>query len=64
MEEIHGDRTQAERQQALNRFKSGQTGILVATDVAARGLDVAGIDHVIQYDTAKDSDSKLPCSSL
>eukprot|EP00189_Rhodosorus_marinus_P007292 CAMPEP_0184752286 /NCGR_PEP_ID=MMETSP0315-20130426/43496_1 /TAXON_ID=101924 /ORGANISM="Rhodosorus marinus, Strain UTEX LB 2760" /LENGTH=1224 /DNA_ID=CAMNT_0027231605 /DNA_START=189 /DNA_END=3863 /DNA_ORIENTATION=+ len=56
-EEIHGDRTQAERENALRTFKSGQTSILVATDVASRGLDVADIDHVIQYDAPKDSDS-------
>lgn len=57
-EEIHGDRTQAEREKALRKFKSGQTPILVATDLASRGLDVTGIDHVIQYDAPKDSDSK------
>mmetsp|Transcript_8659 Transcript_8659/g.38519 ORF Transcript_8659/g.38519 Transcript_8659/m.38519 type:complete len:498 (+) Transcript_8659:902-2395(+) len=56
-EEIHGDRTQAEREKALRKFKSGQTPILVATDLASRGLDVTGIDHVIQYDAPKDSDS-------
>eukprot|EP00942_MAST-04A_sp_MAST-4A-sp1_P010650 g10650.t1 len=47
---IHGDRTQAERERALNDFKMGKARVLVATDVAARGLDVAGVKHVINYD--------------
>ena len=47
---IHGDRTQAERERALNDFKTGKARVLVATDVAARGLDVAGVKHVINYD--------------
>jgi ATP-dependent RNA helicase DDX3X len=47
---IHGDRTQQERLQSLNAFKSGETSILVATSVAARGLDIDGVTHVINYD--------------
>jgi superfamily II DNA/RNA helicase len=47
---IHGDRTQKEREDALRSFKSGRTPILVATDVAARGLDISNVTHVIQYD--------------
>jgi len=47
---IHGDRTQAEREEALMTFKSGRTPILVATDVAARGLDIANVAYVINYD--------------
>ena len=47
---IHSDRTQRERQQALEGFKSGQYKILVATDVAARGLDIADVSHVINYE--------------
>jgi ATP-dependent RNA helicase RhlE len=51
VEAIHGNRTQEERMEALNLFKSGQIRILIATDVAARGIDVTGITHVINYDT-------------
>jgi len=47
---IHGDRTQAQRNSCLNNFRSGRTNILVATDVASRGLDVDDIGHVINYD--------------
>jgi ATP-dependent RNA helicase DDX3X len=47
---IHGDRSQREREDALNTFRSGQTPIMVATDVAARGLDIKGVTHVINYD--------------
>lgn len=47
---IHSNRTQAQRQRALAGFKQGQYAVLVATDVAARGIDVDGISHVINYD--------------
>lgn len=47
---IHGDRTQVERERALHAFKRGVTRILVATDVAARGLDIDGVMHVVNYD--------------
>ncbi len=47
---IHSDRTQAQRQRALAGFKQGQFKVMVATDVAARGIDVTGISHVINYD--------------
>jgi ATP-dependent RNA helicase RhlE len=47
---MHGDKSQAQRERALARFESGQVSTLVATDVAARGIDVAGITHVINYD--------------
>lgn len=49
-EEIHGDRTQAQREHALKMFRDGNIHILVATDVAARGLDVPQVMHVIQFD--------------
>ena len=47
---IHGDKSQNARQMALTRFKSGQCKVLVATDIAARGIDIAGLSHVINYD--------------
>ena len=47
---IHGDKSQNARQTALKRFKSGECRVLVATDIAARGIDVAGLSHVINYD--------------
>ena len=51
---IHGDRSQSQRESALEGFRSGRHQILVATDVAARGLDVTGITHVINYDIPPD----------
>ena len=47
---IHGDRSQAQREAALRGFKNGQTRVLVATDVAARGIDIDSVSHVINYD--------------
>jgi ATP-dependent RNA helicase RhlE len=47
---IHGDKTQAEREAALADFKSGKTSVLVATDVASRGLDIEGLPQVINFD--------------
>jgi ATP-dependent RNA helicase RhlE len=47
---IHGDRTQAQRNRALKGFQSGEYRVLVATDVAARGIHVEGIAHVVNYD--------------
>lgn len=47
---IHGDKRQRERMQALEQFKQGQVRILVATDVAARGLDIAALPRVVNYD--------------
>jgi ATP-dependent RNA helicase RhlE len=47
---IHGDRSQSQRNQALQGFKDGQYRVLVATDVAARGIHVDGIEHVVNYD--------------
>ncbi len=49
-EGIHGDKSQNARQNALKRFKTGECRVLVATDIAARGIDVAGLSHVINYD--------------
>ncbi|VVB06176.1 unnamed protein product [Arabis nemorensis] len=53
---IHGDRTQQEREVALRSFKSGRTPILVATDVAARGLDIPHVAHVVNFDLPNDID--------
>lgn len=47
---MHGNKSQGQRQRALRKFKDGEVEILVATDVAARGIDVDGITHVINYD--------------
>ncbi|XP_062112275.1 DEAD-box ATP-dependent RNA helicase 37-like [Humulus lupulus] len=53
---IHGDRTQQEREYALREFKSGNKPILVATDVAARGLDIPHVAHVVNFDLPNDID--------
>jgi len=47
---MHGDKSQGQRERALANFEAGVVDTLVATDVAARGIDVAGITHVINYD--------------
>jgi ATP-dependent RNA helicase RhlE len=47
---IHGNRSQAQRTQALAAFKAGRVRVLVATDIAARGIDVAGLSHVVNVD--------------
>ncbi|MGE0736114.1 MAG: DEAD/DEAH box helicase [Alphaproteobacteria bacterium] len=47
---IHGNKSQNQRERALDAFRSGRTRILVATDIAARGIDVDGISHVVNYD--------------
>ncbi|MDB5245184.1 MAG: box helicase, ATP-dependent helicase RhlE [Parcubacteria group bacterium] len=49
-ESIHGDKTQGRRQKALGLFKQNHVRVLVATDVAARGLDISGVSHVINFD--------------
>jgi ATP-dependent RNA helicase RhlE len=50
VERLHADRSQAQRRNALEGFKSGKYRVLVATDIAARGIDVADIGHVVNYD--------------
>lgn len=54
---VHGDLGQGTRERALRAFRSGKVDILVATDVAARGLDVTGVTHVINYDCPEDQDT-------
>ncbi len=56
-EAIHGNKAQNHRQRALDQFRSGRTRVLVATDVAARGIDVDGITHVFNYDLPNEPES-------
>lgn len=56
---IHGDKTQNTRQRALDQFKQGKVQVLVATDVAARGLDVSDVTHVINYQLPRTYDSYI-----
>jgi ATP-dependent RNA helicase RhlE len=56
-EVIHGDKSQYMREKALNSFKKGQVQVLVATDVAARGLDISDVTHVINYQLPRDYES-------
>jgi superfamily II DNA/RNA helicase len=54
---VHGDLGQGARERALRAFRNGKIDVLVATDVAARGLDVSGVTHVINYDCPEDPDT-------
>jgi len=54
---IHGEVTQAQRERVLERFRAGRTQLLVATDVAARGLDIPEVSHIINYDLPLDAES-------
>jgi superfamily II DNA/RNA helicase len=54
---VHGDLGQGARERALRAFRNGKVDVLVATDVAARGLDVTGVTHVINYDCPEDPDA-------
>lgn len=54
---IHGEITQAQRERSLERFRSGRTQVLVATDVAARGLDIPDVSHIINFDLPLDAES-------
>jgi len=56
---IHGNRTQAQRTKALEQFKAGKTRILIATDIAARGIDVTGLSHVVNFDVPHVSDDYI-----
>ena len=58
-DELHGDLSQAKREQVMKLFRDLKLQILVATDVAARGLDVEGITHVINYDIPQDAESYI-----
>ena len=54
---IHGNKSQNARQKALNDFRDGAVRILVATDIAARGIDVPGISHVVNFDLPDEAES-------
>jgi len=56
-EAIHGDKTQRAREQALSDFRRGKSRVLVATDIAARGLDILGLSHVVNYDLPNEPES-------
>ena len=58
-DEIHGNKSQNARQNALSAFKAGKVRVLVATDVAARGIDVTGVSHVINYQLPMTMDSYI-----
>src|SRR3546814_18635261 len=55
---IHGNKSQNARQSALDAFRSGRARVLVATDIAARGIDVPGITHVINYELPNKPESR------
>lgn len=58
-DELHGDLSQPQREQVMRRFRDAKIQILVATDIAARGLDVEGVTHVFNYDVPRDVDSYI-----
>jgi ATP-dependent RNA helicase DeaD len=58
-DELHGDLSQAKREQVMKRFREAKMQLLVATDVAARGLDVEGVTHVFNYDIPHDVESYI-----
>ncbi len=59
VDEIHGNKSQSYRLKALDSFRSGRIQVLVATDVAARGLDISAVTHVINFQPPKDIDSYI-----
>src|SRR5712692_7778636 len=59
VERIHGNRSQAQRTKALASFKAGTVQVLVATDIAARGIDVTGLSHVVNFDVPKVPDDYI-----
>lgn len=54
---IHGEKEQSDRIEVLNKFKSGKTNVLIATDVSSRGIDIPGVDHVINYDMPEQAEN-------
>ena len=61
---IHGDKSQEGRSLAVEQFKSGQIPLLVATDVAARGLDIPNVEHVVHYQVPRTSEVSFFCQIL
>lgn len=59
VDELHGDLTQAKREAVMTRFREARVQLLVATDVAARGLDIDGVTHVYNYDIPQDPESYI-----
>jgi ATP-dependent RNA helicase RhlE len=57
--ELHSNKSQSERKQALEGFKSGEHRVLVATDIAARGLDIDGISHVVNFDVPRNAEDYI-----
>ena len=57
VETLHGDLSQTQRDRVMRRFRSGQADILIATDVAARGLDIPDVSHVINYDMPESAEA-------
>lgn len=58
-DELHGELSQTKREQVMKRFREAKIQILVATDIAARGLDVEGVTHIFNYDIPRDTDSYI-----
>ncbi|WP_292793939.1 DEAD/DEAH box helicase [Methanobrevibacter sp.] len=59
LDSLHGDMTQQTRDKVMNKFRNGNINILVATDVAARGLDIANVDMIINYDVPQNTDDYI-----
>ncbi|WP_221566795.1 DEAD/DEAH box helicase [Alkalihalobacillus sp. TS-13] len=58
-DELHGGLSQAKREDVMQRFRNGEVHLLIATDVAARGLDVEGVSHIFNYDVPQDVESYI-----
>ena len=59
VDELHGDLTQQQRNFVLKKFREAKIQILVATDIAARGLDIEGVTHVLSYDVPRDVETYI-----
>ena len=57
MNAIHGNKSQPQRERALREFRTGRARVLVATDIAARGIDVTGVSHVVNFDLPAEPES-------
>jgi len=63
VEAIHGDKSQGARERALFAFKKGTIRVLVATDIAARGLDIVDLSHVVNYDLPNEPEAYVTGSA-